>query len=102
MITLKRTDSSNQHFVKLVKELDKYLAVTDGNDHAFYDQYNKIDKLKNVIVAYEDGLAVACGAIKEFSPGTVEVKRMFTSPERRGKGIAKMVLTGLEQWAVEL
>jgi GNAT superfamily N-acetyltransferase len=32
----------------------------------------------------------------------MEVKRMFTLPEYRGRGIAARVLEELEQWAVEL
>ncbi|MDQ2692245.1 MAG: GNAT family N-acetyltransferase, partial [Chloroflexota bacterium] len=43
-----------------------------------------------------------CGAIKEYSPGVVEVKRMYTSPESRGKGVATNVLSELEAWAGEL
>ncbi len=32
----------------------------------------------------------------------MEVKRMYTSPESRGKGIASAVLKELEKWAAEL
>jgi len=86
----------------LVKQLDAYLAEKDGRDHAFYDQYNKLDKIKYVVVAYENDQPVACGAIKEYDANTMEVKRMFTLPECRGKGVATKVLTELEKWAAEL
>src|SRR5438045_3116698 len=102
MIKLIRTNSDNLHFIKLVKYLDAYLAEKDGDDHSFYDQFNKIDKIRNAVVAYEDDKPVCCGAIKEYNAGTVEVKRMYTLPERRGKGIAGKVLTELEVWAGEL
>jgi len=49
-----RTDSSNQDFIALVKSLDKYLSVTDGDEHAFYDQYNKLDNIKYVVLAYQN------------------------------------------------
>jgi GNAT superfamily N-acetyltransferase len=55
-----------------------------------------------VVVAYEDMQAVGCGAIKEFAPGVMEVKRMYTLPAYRGKGIAAKVLGALEGWAAEL
>jgi putative acetyltransferase len=97
-----RTNSSNPDFVSLVKHLDAYLTEKDGEEHAFYDQYNKIDRLKHVVVAYENNVPVACGAIKEFSPGSMEVKRMFTSPQGRRKGYAAEVLNELEKWAGEL
>ena len=32
----------------------------------------------------------------------MEIKRMYTSPESRGKGIASSVLSELEGWASEL
>ena len=102
MITLKRTDSENLDFIELVKFLDADLAERDGDEHSFYDQFNKIDKIKYVIVAYENEQAVSCGAIKEFSPHIMEVKRMFTLPVSRGKGIASGILGELETWANEL
>ena len=74
----------------------------DGRDHDFYDQFNKIDKIKHVVVAYFDELPVACGAIKEFDNETMEVKRMFTAESHRGKGLATLVLAELEKWALEL
>ena len=40
---LLRTNSENQDFIQLVKMLDEYLAYIDGDDHAFYDQFNKIE-----------------------------------------------------------
>ena len=102
MITFLRTDSKNNDFISLVKELDAFLAVTDGEDHSFYDQYNKLDNIKYVIIAYIDDIPVACGAIKQFNTTTMEVKRMFTSEKSRGKGLASRVLKELEKWALEL
>jgi len=99
MIRLVRTDSSNNDFVELVKLLDKELQIRDGAEHTFYAQYNKIDKIKNVVVAYEDDVAVGCGAIKEYESNTMEVKRMFVKDEYRSKGIATKILIELELWA---
>jgi putative acetyltransferase len=78
------------------------LAERDGNEHAFYAQFNKIDKIKFVIVAYENNKPVSCGSIKQYTPDIAEIKRMYTLPEYRGKGIASRVLNELEQWAGEL
>lgn len=102
MINTIRTDSDNQDFVGLVRLLDADLAERDGADHAFYGQFNKIDKIKHAVVAFANGKPVGCGAIKEFSPAAMEVKRMYTLPEYRGKGIASIVLAELEKWAREL
>lgn len=101
-ISLKRTDSNDPDFVALVRHLDAELAVRDGTEHAFYAQFNKIASLKNVVVAYQGGRAVGCGAIKPLEDGVMEVKRMFVFPELRGQGLASKVLSELERWATEL
>lgn len=97
-----RTTSENLDFRNLVKQLDAYLAIIDGEEHGFYDQYNEIDSLKNCIVIYDNNEAVACGAIKAFDEKSMEVKRMFTLPEKRGKGLASTILKELETWTKEL
>lgn len=102
MVSLLRTNSENADFIDLVRHLDADLVLRDGEDHAFFAQFNKIGQIKYAVVAYVDDLPVACGAIKEFSSDTMEVKRMFTLPEYRGKGIASQVLAELERWACEL
>ncbi|CAN5592187.1 hypothetical protein BH10BAC5_BH10BAC5_07180 [soil metagenome] len=52
MLKLIRTSSDNPDFLFLVKHLDAYLAEKDGDDHSFYDSYNKLDSIKHVILAY--------------------------------------------------
>jgi GNAT superfamily N-acetyltransferase len=99
---LTKTNSSNSDFISLVKLLDKELHVRDGEEHSFFAQFNKIDTIKHVIVAYENNIPVGCGAIKEYDTTTMEIKRMFVKPESRGKGIASLILSDLESWAKEL
>lgn len=102
MITIIRTNSENSDFQTLVVSLDAELQIRDGAEHSFYAQFNKIDNLSEVIVAYLDEIAVGCGAIKPYSDQTVEVKRMFVKLENRGKGMAGKILAELETWAKEL
>ncbi len=102
MINIKRTDSLDKDFQKLVKELDNDLMMRDGDEHLFYNQFNKIDSIKNAVVAYEEGQPVGCGAIRKFSEDAMEVKRMYVLPAKRGQGVADAVLKELESWAAEL
>ena len=102
MIEILRTDSSNTDFINLVEFLDIDLAIRDGDEHSFYAQFNKLDAIKYVVLAVENGQAIGCGAIKEYDLDTMEVKRMYTSPQSRGKKIASRVLAELENWAKEL
>jgi GNAT superfamily N-acetyltransferase len=96
-----RTDSSNIDFQNLVKLLDADLAIRNGDKHAFYDQFNKIDMIKNCIVIYIDKIPAACGAFKKFEENTVEIKRMYTNPKFRKKGLATAIVKELEIWAKE-
>jgi putative acetyltransferase len=102
MIQIIRTDSENRDFLELARNLDADLAQRDGSDHSFYAQFNKIDKLKFVALAYENAKPLGCGAMKEYGSNTVEIKRMYVTPESRGKGIATKILSELENWATEL
>ena len=86
----------------LVKQLDASLKITDGDEHDFYNQFNSIDALKHVVVAYLENQPIGCGAFKAFNQNSVEIKRMFTLPQSRGKGIATLILKELENWATEL
>ncbi|TVY07783.1 GNAT family N-acetyltransferase [Paenibacillus cremeus] len=53
------------------------------------------------IVAYVDGQAVGCGAIRPLDSESVELKRFFVAPDYRNQGIAAQMLHFLEQRAVE-
>jgi len=102
MNNLKRTNSDDINFINLVALLDRDLKIRDGEDHTFYNQFNKIDKIKHAIVYYENDIAVGCGAFREKENDTVEIKRMFVNPDYRKRGIAAAVLKELENWAAEL
>lgn len=102
MIEIIRTSSDFPDFVELVKHLDAELETYYGNQQTFYQQFNKLDQIKHAIVAYDNGVPVACGALKHFDEGMTEVKRMYTLPETRNKGIGAIVLQHLELWAKEI
>ncbi len=97
-----RTNSGNTDFQGLVVFLNQYLKTVDGDDHEFYHQFNGIEKLQHVVVVNEGDKAVSCGAMKPFGAAGMEIKRMYTVPEYRGKGLARMILNELESWAAEL
>lgn len=101
-LTLLRTNSNHSDFKELVKLLDQDLAIRDGDDHAFYAQFNKIDAIKEVVLAFVNRLPVACGAIKPLTKQDAEVKRMFVHPDYRNQGIAAKILDELERWASEI
>ena len=114
---IERTTSENKDFINLVKDLDAYLKITDGDEHSFYNQFNNIDVLKHVVIIYNTEMKkmnsasassaqvkkpIGCGAIKKFDITTMEIKRMYLSPENRGNSIAQKIVKELEVWAKEL
>lgn len=102
MIVIQRTASDNPGFRLLVAELDRYLAIRNGEANDFFAPFNQIDRIKHVVLAFENDGVTGCGAMKEYDTGCMEIKRMFVPVEQRGKGIATAVLTELETWAREL
>ena len=102
MISFLRTNSDNTHFRELVTLLDEDLHQRDGQEHAFYAQFNKIANIRHAIVCFNGQDAVGCGAFKAYDENTVEIKRMFVMPAYRGQGIGLQILKELEKWAAEL
>lgn len=101
LLKLKRTNSKNPDFIKLVSELDTYLKTTDGDDHDFYHQFNGIENLNHTVVAYWNSNAIGCGAFKQYDESSAEIKRMYVHPGFRGKKVATAILKELEKWSME-
>ncbi|MDE2052801.1 MAG: GNAT family N-acetyltransferase [Gammaproteobacteria bacterium] len=53
------------------------------------------------LVAQILGEPAGCGALRTFSPGIGEIKRMWVSPEVRGLGVGRKLLETLEHAARE-
>lgn len=51
------------------------------------------------VALFEDGRPVAGGGVKRLGEGVGEIKRMFVAPEARGRGLSRVLLTGLEEEA---
>lgn len=97
-----RTTSDNPDFQNLTSELDDELCRIYNTNKEDYEEYNRITGLPTVILAYENGMAIACGCFKQFDAHRLELKRMFVKPGFRGKGIASMMVDELEKWGKEL
>jgi putative acetyltransferase len=101
-IQTKRTNSSNPDFFNLVKELDAFLTIRNGESDDFFSQFNELGNLANVIVLYSEEMPIGCGAIKKYDTETVEVKRMYVQEKYQGKNLGVVILNALEVWAKEL
>ena len=101
MIKIVRTNSKNLEFRKLVQLLNSDLAKRDGKTHPL-SQFNNISNLKFVVLVLKKDKAIACGAISKYNFNSMEIKRMYVSPEARGQKIGEMILFELENWSREL
>ena len=52
-----------------------------------------------LVVAWVDGEAIGCGAVRLLGEGTAELKRMYIVPEHRRQGVAQAMLRFLEEHA---
>lgn len=95
------TDGQNRDFLHLIKLLDEGLNEKYGELQKQYNKLNSVDYINDVIVIYKDNVAIACGAFKEYSEDTVELKRIFVRKEERGQGLSKIIVSELEKLAKE-
>lgn len=102
MFQIKKRTKNNSDFQKLTKALDQDLSITDGDEHEFYNQFNGLEDLAVVLIAYRDNQAIGCGAFKMYDEFTAEIKRMYVLPEEQGKGVASALLKELEKLASSL
>lgn len=54
------------------------------------------------LVGYRDGLPVCGGGLKRLPDGTCEIKRMYVVPQARRTGVARALLSALEDAARDL
>lgn len=102
MIKLIRTNIHHPKFQALVKELDAELGSMYGNHMEVFAPHNILKDGTYSLVAIENEIPVGIGAFKVLENNkSVEIKRMFVPPLHRGKGVSKLVLSDLEQWAKE-
>ncbi len=98
-VTIERVPAATDEIRQLVAELDEDLTgpYLPEQRHAL-----SLDQLfeDNVrfFAARLDGLAVGCGGVALYN-GYAEVKRMFTRPTARRKGVAAALLRRLEDEA---
>lgn len=97
------TDGYNKDFILLCHELDKFLNELVGGEEnrAEYIQYNKVDDIHDVVIAYENDIPVGSASFKKYDDETAEVKRVFVKKEYRGQGISNELMRMLEQRARE-
>src|SRR5258708_1763851 len=85
---------------RLLGELNATLLALTPPEFCFHmtaEQMAQPDT--TVFLAREDGMAVACGALRRHAERTGEVKRMYTLPSHQRRGIGGQILQAVETLA---
>ena len=98
-VALRPCPNDDPIFLRLVAQLDAFLAVTDGEEHGFYHRFNGPASLDYAVVIERDGVAVGCGGLRNKGGGDFEIKRMYVAEEARGTRLAVTLLRALEDEA---
>jgi GNAT superfamily N-acetyltransferase len=103
-ITIRFERPESEEAQSLIRQLDEDLFQrypTLQATHGLRSQ-DLSDPAFTFLIAWTDGVAIGCGALRVLEPGVSEVKRMFVVPQFRGRGIARRILEALESRAREL
>ena len=97
------TDGCNKDFVELCHELDKFLNELVGGEEnrAEYIQYNKLEDIHDVVIAYDGNVPVGSASFKKYDDENAEVKRVFVKEKYRRHGISYNLMKMLEERASE-
>jgi GNAT superfamily N-acetyltransferase len=98
---IKHTDGQDQDFIALCRQLDNFLNDLVGGERnrSEYVNYNALQDIHNVWIAYEKDIPIGCVSLKERTDRTGEIKRVYVAPIYRRKGIALKLLEELEHTA---
>ena len=98
---LRIVDKDSADFLMLADKLDEYYFEIVGPVQALYAEVNKPYNMNGLCVVYEDGEPVGCGAWKQIDETTAEIKRIYVLPQHRRKGVASMIVKGMEADALK-
>jgi putative acetyltransferase len=84
----------------LIAELNEALLALTPREFCHHMTVEQMaDSETTLFVARQDGRAVAIGALRRHGDGVGEVKRMYTQPAFRGRGVGKAILARIEELA---
>lgn len=103
MIEYKWTDGNDKDFLRFYEITEDYYTKMAGglSKRQGFIPYNLSSLIPDVLIAYDDGIAVACAGLKGYSDDDVEIKRVWVDPDHRGLRIATSMMEMLEKKASE-
>jgi putative acetyltransferase len=98
-ITIAAEDPLKGDIRALIAELNAALLELTPPEHCYHMTPEEMAQADTtVLIARENGMAVACGALKRH--GKIgELKRMYTRPSHQGRGIGGRIVAEIEKLA---
>ena len=100
-LSFQYTNGANNDFAMLCGRLDMALdEIVQGKfDRTQYTKFNLRDEINQVVVVYQNGKPVGCGGYKMYDSEHAELKRIYTEPSVRGRGVGVEIVRRLEALA---
>ena len=98
-ITIARAELTAEVSRVLIDALNAELSgmyPEPGANHFRLDPTEVTDGRGAFLIVYRDGIPVGCGAMRLLDAETAELKRMYTSPAVRGRGLGRRLVAALE------
>lgn len=84
----------------LIGELNAVLLELTPPEFCFHMTVEEMARPDTtVFIARDEGIAVACGALRRHDGGIGEVKRMYTRPSHRGRQVGVAIVARIEALA---
>lgn len=102
MTTITLEPADQPEVIRLIDELDAYQKPLYPPECHYGIDIAALSQVNVLFAVARDGggEAIGCGAVV-LNPGYGELKRMFTLPACRGRGVAQALLAFLEQATIE-
>ena len=99
-LTIERSAPDAEESRRLVAELWAEVDRLYGNEASTPSELPGMEKPgAALVIAQENGDAVACAAIRPLSRDIAEIKRMYVRPHARRAGVARAIMHELDQLA---
>jgi GNAT superfamily N-acetyltransferase len=98
-LTIQRFDILAPEARTLIDALNAELSSRypePGANHFRLDPDEVAEGRGAFVIASRTGVAIGCGAIRTIEDRTGEIKRMYVSPEERGRRVGRALLAALE------